>query len=144
MIIDNAILLAGLLFFTKRKIAVRFATDWDTWTLIMKTTWPIALTIALNLIYFKGDILIMSLVRSQAEVGIYGAPYRVLEVLINIIYLFLGLLLPIFAAAASIHNYQKIKNTLQGSFDFLIDVGYTDDHWRSFCRPTVDDAHRWG
>jgi len=109
-----------LFLFATKVITLKPAFDFAIWKKILLKTWPIALTIALNLIYFKGDILIMSLIASQAEVGLYGAPYKILEVLINGVYLFLGLMLPVFAATVAIKNFEQLKITIQKTFDFVI------------------------
>ncbi|HYE60313.1 MAG TPA: oligosaccharide flippase family protein, partial [Candidatus Kapabacteria bacterium] len=61
-----------------RETSVSFAFDRDVWIAITKKMWPIAISIIFNVVYLKGDIVILSLVRSQSEVGIYGAAYRVL------------------------------------------------------------------
>ena len=119
-VLDSLITLTILIFFCRRYVKLRLDFDFTIWKKILNDTWPIALTIALNLIYFKGDLVIMSLMRSQAEVGLYGAPYKVLEVLIGIIYLFLGLVLPIMSAAVAIKNFDKLKKVIQAGFDFLI------------------------
>lgn len=120
VILDSFFALAILIYFALKQISLKPSFDFKVWHKILKTTWPIALTIALNLIYFKGDIFIMSLIRSQSEVGLYGAPYKILEVLINITYLFLGLILPLLATAIAIKNFEKLKIIIQSTFDFLI------------------------
>lgn len=120
IILDSLTTLIILLYYVAKKIRLNFVLNLAVWRKILRKTWPIALTIALNLIYFKGDIIIMSLTRTQAEVGLYGAPYRVLDVLINTVYIFLGLILPILATAVAINNLNKIKETIQASFDFLM------------------------
>jgi len=120
VILDSFFALAILIYFALKQVPLKPSFNFQIWGKILKTTWPIALTIALNLIYFKGDIFIMSLIRSQSEVGLYGAPYRILEVLINITYLFLGLILPLLATAIAIKNFEKLKIIIQSAFDFLI------------------------
>ena len=120
MVADGAFSFIILLYFATKLIKIRLAFEFSVWRKILNKTWPIALTIALNLIYFKGDIFIMSLIRSQAEVGLYGAPYKILEVLINIVYLFLGLILPLLATAVAIKNFDKLKIIIQSTFNFLI------------------------
>ena len=120
-VIFDSVLTAVILFwFALQKVLLRPRFEFEVWKKILGKTWPIALTITLNLIYFKGDIFIMSLIKSQAEVGLYGAPYRVLEVLINVAYLFLGLVLPILAAAVVIKKFDQLKKAIQATFDFLI------------------------
>ncbi len=120
MVSDVAI--TTLLLWTNvgKKITLRLSFDFTIWKKILLTTWPLAITIALNLIYFKGDIVIMSLLQPQAAVGLYGAPYRILEVLINLCYIFLGLLLPLFAAAIAQQQLAKLKRMIQTSFDALL------------------------
>lgn len=120
VILDSLIVFLILLSFASKKALVKPKFNPVVWKKILIHTWPIAVTIALNLVYFKGDIFIMSLIRSQSEVGLYGAPYRVLEVLINIVYIFLGLVLPVLAASYAVKNIEKIKQVVQSTFNFLI------------------------
>lgn len=120
-----ASVLAGFLHFiilwafAKKFSSPSFSFDFAVFREIIKKTYPIAITIALNLVYFKSDIIILSLFRTPAEVGLYGAPYKVLEVLINIVYLFLGLLLPLMAHAYATKNLESLKKTLQQGFDAI-------------------------
>ena len=119
-IVESAVAFVLLYGFARRLTKISLAFDLNTWKKILTYTWPLAVTIALNLIYFKGDIVIMSIFRSEAEVGLYGAPYRVLEVLINAAYLFLGLILPLLGAAVAANNLPRLRTVLQATFDFLI------------------------
>lgn len=120
VVCDSILAFLVALYLAAKQVKLRPSFHFDIWNKIMKRAWPIALTIALNLIYFKGDIFIMSLIKTPQEVGIYGAPYRMLEVLINISYLFMGLILPILAAAVAVKNFNKLKIIVQTTFDFLI------------------------
>ena len=122
VVLDSFVTFCLLAYFARRYTMLRPAFEWSVWKKILATTWPIGLTIALNLIYFKGDIVIMSLLRSKPEVGIYGAPYKFLEALINIAYLFLGLILPLLAAAVAANDQTKLKKIVQSTFEVLIAV----------------------
>jgi len=119
-VLDSFLTIAILIYFASRSVKINLSFNPTVWRKILGTTWPIALTIALNLIYFKGDIFLMSLIRTQTEVGIYGAPYKVLEILINVAYLFLGLILPLLAAAVATQNWPRLKTVTQAAFNFLI------------------------
>lgn len=105
--------------FVLKYVKIKFAFDWQIWRKIFLVTWPIAISIAFNLVYFKADTLILSLVRTQAEVGIYSAPYRVLEILTNFVYLFIGLIFPILTINWAQKNYAKFKEVFQKTFDIL-------------------------
>ncbi|MDO8559750.1 MAG: flippase [bacterium] len=118
-----AVLHAVLLWVLARGLLpfrVRF--DLAVWRDIARTTWPLALTIAFNLIYFKMDTVILSWSWPAADVGQYGAPYRILELCINLGYLFLGLVLPILTQAAARNDRTRFAHLLQRSFDAIIAV----------------------
>lgn len=98
------------------KLGLRF--DWPIWKDVWHKAWPLAITIALTLVYFRADTIILSLFKPQNEVGIYGASYRVLEVLIQFPYMFLGLILPILTKFFTT-NKNLFNLTIQKTFDFL-------------------------
>jgi len=103
-LVNGGINFGYLLKFTKIKLAF----DKVVWREIFRLSWPVALTSVFSLIYFKADILILSLLpaneiyaATQNEaVGIYGAPYKILEVLIAWPAIFMGLVSPILSSAA--------------------------------------------
>lgn len=85
----------------------------------MAKTWPIAVSVLLTTIYFKGDTLVMSLTRSYEDVGIYGAAYKILEVLISLPILFMSLVLPPLSRSFSEDDKQKFGQLLQKAWDGL-------------------------
>ena len=109
-----------LFYFSHKFVKIKFQIDLAVWKNILKQCWPIALSIAFNLVYFKIDTIILSLTRSQAEVGIYGATYRVLEIAIVFPIMFINLVLPFLTLSWANADKEKFKNILQKSFDFLI------------------------
>ncbi len=108
--------------FSLKYVRIKFVFDWPIWKEIYRRSWPIGLSIIFNLIYLKADTIILSLFRSQAEVGLYGASYRVLDVLTTFPMMFAGLLLPILTAAWARGDLEKFKRVMQKSFDFLVMV----------------------
>lgn len=101
------------LLFTRPHGLIRWNWDVAFWKDTLVRSWPIGVSILFNLIYFKGDTLILSLVRSNAEVGIYSAAYRVLEILITIPFMFAGLLLPLFSAAWAKGDHKRLSSLAQ-------------------------------
>lgn len=106
--------------FSLKYARIKFSFDFSLWKEIFRRSWPIGLSIAFNLIYLKADIIILSIVKSQAEVGLYGASYRVLDVLTTFPMMFVGLLLPVLTASWVEKNLERFKRIIQKSFDFLI------------------------
>ncbi len=93
--------------------------DWPVWKDIIDRSWPIALSITFNLVYLKGDVIALSLTRSQAEVGVYGAAYKILDVLTVIPIMFMGLVLPLLVKARHEKNEHDWKRIMQKAFDFM-------------------------
>lgn len=102
-----------------RLTKLKFYFDFIYWRQISKLAWPLAIGTIFNLFYFKADTLILSFFHSSAEVGIYAAPYRILEVLISLPPVFLGLTIPLISRQWQQNNKPAFTNSLQKSFDFF-------------------------
>lgn len=100
-----------------QRISLKF--DFKYWKIIIKKSWPLALTITLNLVYLKSDTLILSIMKSESEVGLYGAAYKVIDVIITIPFMFAGIMLPILTERWARGKKQDFKNILQKSFDLM-------------------------
>lgn len=98
------------------RISINF--NWAIWRDIIRHSWPIGLTIVFNLVYLRADTLILSLFRSANEVGIYGATYKVIDVLITIPFIFAGIVLPIMTSGWRTDKTQ-FQRVLQKSFDLM-------------------------
>jgi len=119
------VLSGGASFLSHYLFALRFAIiklefDFKYWKKIISKSWPLAVTIVLNLIYLRADTLVLSLVRSQAEVGLYGAAYKIIDVLTTLPFMFAGLILPILTAAWLEKKSGQFNIVLQKSFDFML------------------------
>ncbi|MCK5472049.1 polysaccharide biosynthesis C-terminal domain-containing protein, partial [Candidatus Gracilibacteria bacterium] len=73
-------------------------------------------------IYVRIDVILLSLLRSQEEVGIYGVAARILENLAVVSIFFLNSALPTITRLFQ-DNREKLKQLLQYAFDFLILIG---------------------
>ncbi len=110
----------GVSFSYARKITrLELAFDRKMWRTIIRESWPIGLSIAFNLIYLKGDVIILSIFRPQSEVGLYGAAYKVLDVVTVVPTIFMGLMLPILARAWTSGSREEFARKLGKAFDAL-------------------------
>jgi O-antigen/teichoic acid export membrane protein len=105
--------------FARKFAHISLAFDFSLWREIFKKSWPIGVTIVFNLIYLRADTLILSLTRSQAEVGIYGATYKVIDVLITLPFIFAGIVLPILTQSW-LTDRERFKRIMQKSFDLMM------------------------
>ncbi len=97
-----------------------FRWDPDFWISTLKRSWPVGISIAFNLVYFKADSFILSRVRSLTEVGIYGAAYRVLEILITVPFIYAGILLPILSQMRAKKDTKQFSSILSRSFEIML------------------------
>ncbi|MFA6428545.1 MAG: flippase [Candidatus Buchananbacteria bacterium] len=122
LIFSNLVNLIILILSAKKIIHLGWDFDLTLWKKIITYSWPLAATTIFNLIYFKADTIILSLYQPATAVGLYGAPYKILEVLINFPFLFLGLILPILTTNWLKQDLIYFKKIFQTAFDFLIIV----------------------
>jgi O-antigen/teichoic acid export membrane protein len=100
-------------------VNIRPAFDLVYWKQIFVQTWPMAVVLILGLIYFRIDTLMLSLMKSTTDVGIYGPPYKVLEMLMLLPSMFMGNVFPIISLY--IHTKDdRLSGAIQKSFDFLL------------------------
>lgn len=99
---------------------LRWSWDPEFWRLALLRSWPVGLSIALNVVYYKADTLILSRVRPLAEVGVYSAAYRVLEILITVPFIYAGLLLPILATHWAKKDLPRLQTLLRYSMDAMV------------------------
>lgn len=105
---------------TRRYVKLKLAFDWLVWSDILRASWPIGVSVAFNLIYFKADSVILSVFRSASDVGIYGATYKVLEVMVTLPAMFAGLVMPALTAAYAARDFERYRRVQQRAFDFLL------------------------
>lgn len=101
----------------------RFGLRWDPtfWKTTLARSWPVGVSIAFNLVYFKADSFILSRFRPDLiEVGIYGAAYRVLEVLITIPFLYAGVLLPILSQLRAKKDTRQFSAIIGRSLELML------------------------
>lgn len=120
VVIGNLANFLVTLWFARRYVHVGFAWDRDVIAEMWKRAMPIAVSIVFNLIYLKADMLILSFVRPDAEVGLYGAAYRVIDILMMIPVMLMGVILPIATASWSGGDTERVKRVLQKTFDAFV------------------------
>jgi O-antigen/teichoic acid export membrane protein len=99
---------------------VSLAYNWTIWKKIIQKMWPISISIIFNVIYLKGDVVILSVLSPQEAVGVYGAAYRVLDVLTQSAMMIMGLYLPLLAVEWTQGNQNGFQKRLQQSFDAMM------------------------
>lgn len=102
----------------KRFVNFRIEKDYDFWKKTLAMSLPVGISSVLTLVYFKFNAIILSLMKSQTEVGLFSAAYKVLETSIFIPAVFAGLMMPFFSKYA-FENNEKFFRYFQRSFDVV-------------------------
>jgi O-antigen/teichoic acid export membrane protein len=85
------------------------------WKYIARRTWPIALLLVLNAIYFRIDTVILSFLTTSQEVGWYSLSYKVIENGLFFPAMLGGLLLPPLSAALNTKSMDRARQLLSES-----------------------------
>lgn len=119
LVIGNGIQLIIMLAQTRALVAFKPKLNFEIWKTIIKRSWPIGASIFFNLIYMRGDVVFLSVFRSNSETGLYGAAYKVVDVVTAIPVMYMGIALPLLVTAWSASRTNRFKDYMQKSFDFL-------------------------
>ncbi|MFH1252923.1 MAG: flippase [Candidatus Uhrbacteria bacterium] len=115
--IANGLWLIFVIMAAESLTVIRPKIDLKIWHEAFSRSTPIALSTIFNLIYLRGDVLILSWLK-QDEVGQYGAAYKLVDVATTFPTMFMGLILPQLTLAWA-ENKENFKNILQKSFDIF-------------------------
>ncbi len=93
--VGNVVNFVASLILGQQFARVRLRYEPSYWKQIALEAWPMGIVIILGSIYFKIDTVMLSLMKSSVDVGIYGAPYKIIEVILTVPTIFLGNVFPI-------------------------------------------------
>jgi O-antigen/teichoic acid export membrane protein len=99
-------------------IKIRLHLDREYLRHLIPQVLPLGAVVVLGVVYSKIDQIILSLFWGSWEVGIYGAPYKILEILVSLPAMFVGSVLPIISKYLADRDC-RLFESLQRAFDFL-------------------------
>lgn len=89
----------------RRYISFSLRKDTAYWKTFLHESWPMGMTAIITFAYFKMDTILLSVMQSNAHVGIYNVAYKVMENLIFFPAMLAGLILPLLSR--SVFAYRK-------------------------------------
>jgi len=104
----------------RRYVRLRPRYNFSYWRVILIEAWPITISVVLNLIYFRADTLILAWFKPAYDVGLYGAAYKILEILNTFPLMFVGLLLPTLGAAFASGDHDRFHRVFQRGFELIM------------------------
>jgi O-antigen/teichoic acid export membrane protein len=115
MILTFAIVFA----WSKKYIHFKLQFDFSYWKSFLKESMPMGITAIITFAYFKMDTIILSYIKSSADVGIYNAAYKVLENITFFPAMIAGLVLPIMSGTI-FADRKRFEDVANKTFKFFI------------------------
>jgi O-antigen/teichoic acid export membrane protein len=84
-------------FWSKKYVKLGFRFDFSYWKRFLQESYPIGIMAIVVFIYFKMDTILLSFLKSSAEVGVYNVAYKVLENISFFPAMITGLIFPIIS-----------------------------------------------
>ncbi len=117
-----------------RFVKIKPQFNFKIWKELISEAWPLAIAGVLTMTYFKFDTILLSILplgkaaiggasgevvkNNMASVGIYGASYKVLEILVTFPSMFMGAVFPVLTEYISTGD-RRVRDVFCRSFNFL-------------------------
>jgi O-antigen/teichoic acid export membrane protein len=100
---------------------VRFSLRFDRafWKMFLKESLPMGATAIITFAYFKTDTILLSLIQSSSDVGVYNVAYKIIENLVFFPAMLAGLILPLLSRYFT-SNKEKFLEIAQKTFKVFI------------------------
>jgi len=82
---------------SRKYVRLKFRFDFAYWKKFLITSYPVGIASVVVFIYFKMDTILLSMLKTSSEVGIYNAAYKILENISFFPAMIMGLIFPIMA-----------------------------------------------
>lgn len=106
----NLVTFVAMMLIASRQVRVRPEFDIAYWKHFLKEALPLGVSTVLAMLYFRIDTVILGYLSGDFAVGIYSAPYKILDVILSLPVIFMSSVFPIMtqAIAQGSGNLQRI------------------------------------
>jgi O-antigen/teichoic acid export membrane protein len=105
---------------SRKYLSFSLRFDWKIWKKFLAQSYPVGISAIITFAYFKLDTIFLSVMKTNAEVGIYNAAYKVLENISFFPAMLVGLVMPIMSLYI-FHDRNKFLQVADKTFKvFLI------------------------
>lgn len=109
-----------VVYLSRRFIKFYPSFDFEYWKKFLKQSAPLGIGAIVSFMYFKADSILLSILKTPADVGLYGAAYKVVENVSFFPAMIVGLTMPLFTFHLS-SNREKFEKMVNKNFKvFLI------------------------
>lgn len=118
----NLLMLAATLWLVHRSMPLRASFAFRHWRGLIGRSFAMAAATATGVVYSQVAILLMSIVSSETQTGLFSASFRIFGVLAVIPGMLVASVLPILSRAAR-EDRERLQGGLQRTFDVSVVVG---------------------
>lgn len=118
-VIGLAVVLAVVVFAARSAYSLRPSIDVAYWRRFLKTSLVLGVGLATLQVYFRVDTVLIALLRPAAEVGLYGAAYKFIELTQGLVYAVFVTVLPTLSAFAA-RGDSRFPSLAQKGFDVVV------------------------
>ncbi len=84
-------------YLCRRYVKIRFLINFSYWKKFLRHSLPMGVAVFVSFLYFKTDTILLSLLRSSQDVGIYNAAYKIIENITFFPAMIMGLIFPLMS-----------------------------------------------
>ncbi|MFC1656349.1 flippase [Patescibacteria group bacterium] len=119
IVLGNLAQLSIITWFAKILFQLKIVFTRTNWKKILADSWPLGLFLILANLLFRVDSIFISYLRPLKEVGLYGAAFKIFDIILIFAAYYAGSVFPIISKKVNDKDHLGITRVLQGSFDFL-------------------------
>ncbi|PIW94725.1 MAG: hypothetical protein COZ85_03680 [Candidatus Moranbacteria bacterium CG_4_8_14_3_um_filter_34_16] len=112
----------GVFWWSRKYLIFNFKIDWEYWKKFLKESYPIGISALVVFIYFKLDTILLSLLKTNSDVGIYNVAYKVIENITFFPAMIIGLVFPIFSQTifSQKERFFEVSNNIYKVFWIIV------------------------
>ena len=107
----------------KAHISLSLSPRWNVLRFLLRESWPLAMTSAFVTIYVRVDILMLSLMRSQDEIGLYAAAANLAEKVLILPMALMASLYPLLSASRGSDSPGELEDLASTACRLMLLVG---------------------
>lgn len=115
LVICMLINFSSVFLLSRQYLRFKLRVDFSYWKKFLKMSFPMGISVAITFLYFKMDTIMLSIMQSSADVGIYNAAYKIIENITFFPAMIIGLIMPLMSRYI-FSDKEKFKNISNKTF----------------------------
>lgn len=111
-----------IFWLSRNYIKFKLGLNFSYWKKFIQESWPMGVSVFITFLYFKLDTILLSIMKTSADVGIYNAAYKVIENITFFPAMIIGLILPLMSRYifSDREKFEEISNKIFKVFFLLV------------------------